>query len=167
MDRYPHTLTRIPQMTTPQTFENPETKTSPYVTETRQTSKGCYVLPFTGIRNQPMKASAATNRESGTVTVDKGVHQGIRKKVSIEKTGEKSRQSVISSGSERIETERNAGTSRTEWRCTTSRSVCKASPRCFRCDILCETKREERYPCRRKCSTLTLSSNTFYNTVIL
>ena len=67
-------------MATPQTFQNPETKTSPYVTETRQTSRGRYVLPFTGIRNQPVKASAATNQESGTVTVDKVIHQGIRKK---------------------------------------------------------------------------------------
>ena len=148
-------------MATQQTFENPETKTSTHVTETRQTSRGRYVLPFTGIRNQPVKASPATNRESGTVTVDKGVHQGIRKKASIEIAGEKSRQNGNSSGSERIETERNAGTSRTEWRCATSRSVCKASPRCFGCDILYETKREERYPCRRKCSTLTLASNTF------
>ena len=160
MDRYPHTLTRIPAMATPQTFQNPETKTSPYVTETRQTSSSRYLLPFTGIRNQPVKASPATNQESGTVTVDKVIHQGIRKKASIEIAGEKCRQNG-SSGSERIETKRNAGTSRTEWRCATSRSVCKASPRCLRCDILCETEREERYPCRRKCSTPTLSSNTF------
>lgn len=161
MDRYPHTLTQIPAMATPQTFGNPETKTSPYVTETRQTSSSRYVLPFTGIRNQPVKASPATNQESGTVTVDKVIHQGIRKKAGIEIAGEKSRQNGSSSGSERNETERNAGTSRTEWRCATSRSVCKASPRCLRCDILCETEREERYPCRRKCSTPTLSSNTF------
>ena len=160
MDRYPHTLTQIPAMATSQTFQNPETKTSPYVTETRQTSSSRYVLPFTGIRNQPVKASPATNQESGTVTVDKVIHQGIRKKASIEIAGEKCRQNG-SSGSERIETKRNAGTSRTEWRCATSRSVCKASPRCLRCDILCETEREERYPCRRKCSTPTLSSNTF------
>lgn len=148
-------------MATPQTFENPETKTSPYVTETRQTSKGRYVLPFTGIRNQPVKASPATNRESGTVTVDKGVYQGIRKKASIEIAGERSRKNGSSSESERNETQRNAGTSRTEWRCATSRSVCKVSPHHFGCDILCETEREERYPCRRKCSTPTLSSNTF------
>ena len=160
VDRYPHTLTQIPAMATSQTFQNPETKTSPYVTETRQTSSSRYVLPFTGIRNQPVKASPATNQESGTVTVDKVIHQGIRKKASIEIAGEKCRQNG-SSGSERIETKRNAGTSRTEWRCATSRSVCKVPPRCLRHDILYETEREERYPCRRKCSTPTLSSNTF------
>ena len=160
VDRYPHTLTQIPAMATSQTFQNPETKTSPYVTETRQTSSSRYLLPFTGIRNQPVKASPATNQENGTVTVDKVIHQGIRKKASIEIAGEKCRQNG-SSGSERIETKRNAGTSRTEWRCATSRSVCKVPPRCLRHDILYETEREERYPCRRKCSTPTLSSNTF------
>ena len=152
-------------MATPQTFQNPETRTSTHVTKTRQTSRGRYVLQFTGNRNQPVKAPAATSPKSGTATVDKGAHQGIRKKASIEIAGERSGQNGSSSGSEsgseRIETERNAGTSRTERRCATSRSVYKASPRCLRCDILFETEREERYPCRRKCSTPTLSSNTF------
>ena len=161
MDRYPHTLTRIPAMTTPQIQTNPETKTSTHVTKTRQTSRGRYVLQFTGIRNQPVKASAATNRGSGTVTVDKEAHQSIRKKTGTEIAGERSGQNGSSRGSERIEMKRNAGTSRTERRCATSRSVYKASPRCLRCDILFETEREERYPCRRKCSTPTLSSNTF------
>ena len=52
-----HILTRIPAMATPQTFQNPETKTSPYVTETRQTSRDRYVLPFTSTSKPPMSTS--------------------------------------------------------------------------------------------------------------
>ena len=99
-------------MATPQTFGNPETKTSPYVTETRQTSKGRYLLPFTGIRNQPVKASPATSPESGTVTVDKGAHQGIRKKAGTEIAGEKAGRTAAAA--EAKETRRNVTQARHE-----------------------------------------------------
>ena len=123
-------------MATQQTFQNSETKTSPYVTETRQTSRGRYVLPFTGIRNQPVKASPATNRESGTVTVDKMVQHDIRKKASIEIAGERSRKNGSSRGIERIETKRNAGTRRNVTQARHERNGAvpplEASVRCLR-----------------------------------
>ena len=67
-----HILTRIPAMATPQTFQNPETKTSPYVTETRQTSRDRYVLPFTSTSKPPMSTS---NQQQPPATTTSSNHQ--------------------------------------------------------------------------------------------
>ena len=70
-----HILTRIPAMATPQTFQNPETKTSPYVTETRQTSRDRYVLPFTSTSKPPMSTSNQQQPPAATTSSNHHQHQ--------------------------------------------------------------------------------------------
>ena len=69
-----HILTRIPAMATPQTFQNPETKTSPYVTETRQTSRDRYVLPFTSTSKPPMSTSNQQQPPAATTSSTSSNH---------------------------------------------------------------------------------------------
>ena len=125
-----HILTRIPAMATPQTFQNPETKTSPYVTETRQTSRDRYVLPFTSTSKPPMNQhqqqpskqvapAATTSTIASTTSSSNHQHQQQQPPAPAAAT--------------------SSSETRREWRCATSRSVYKVPPRRLRCDTLYET----------------------------
>lgn len=65
VDRFPHILTQITAMATPQIRTNPEIITSTYVTKPCQLIRTCYVT---------------TNSKTDTVTIDKVTQYDIRKK---------------------------------------------------------------------------------------
>ena len=126
-----HILTRIPAMATPQTFQNPETKTSPYVTETRQTSRDRYVLPFTSTSKPPM----STSNPAPATTSNHQHHQQQPPAPPAATTSSSSSSTSTSTSTSSNQQQRDA----TRRRCATSRSVYKVPPRRFRCDTLYET----------------------------
>ena len=129
-----HILTRIPAMATPQTFQNPETKTSPYVTETRQTSRDRYVLPFTSTSKPPM--STSNHQQPPPAPATSSNHQQPAATTSNQQqpaaTTSNQQQPPATTSNQQ---QRDA----TRRRCATSRSVYKVPPRRFMCDTLYET----------------------------
>ena len=137
-----HILTRIPAMATPQTFQNPETKTSPYVTETRQTSRDRYVLPFTSTSKPPMSTS---NQQQPPAATTSSNHQQQPPPAPAATTSNQQQPPATSSNQQQPAAPATSSTSNqqqrdaTRRRCATSRSVYKVPPRRFMCDTLYET----------------------------